>query len=287
MSDSGPEDASVADASPLTGAGIRVRIDANYVALTRQEQRAADFILDHLDDLAVYSATEIASSSGVSKATVSRLFRRLGFADAQEVREHARELRSRGIPVGAPADLAAHAATEHAALDRMLAGLADGRLDEAVRLLAGAARVVVLGFRNSYPVALHLSNQLTQARPDVRLAPAPGQSVGQELAGLGPADAVLLVAFRRRPSGVGLVLDALATRGVPTVLVSDPAFRPALGAGVHLTCPVEATGAFDSYAAAMSLAQLIAVRVLALGGGAGRARVADVTALYGELGELE
>ncbi len=276
-------DTGVADAG-VVDEGIRVRIDQNYSALTPQEQRAADFILDHLDDLAVYSSTEIAAASGVSKATVSRLFRRLGFADAQEVREHARELRMRGVPVGAPRDLAAHAAAEHAALDRLIASLGDGRLDEAATLLAGARTVVVLGFRNSYPVALHLHNQLAQARDGVRLAPSPGQSVGEDLAGLDARDAVLLVGFRRRPAGFGRLLAALGASGVPVVLVSDPALRHD---GLHLACPIESVGAFDSYASAMSLANLLATRVLALRGSAGRARVAGITGLYGELGELE
>lgn len=79
---------------------IGQRIDRSYGELSPQEQRAADFILDHLSDLAVYSGTELAQRSGVSKATVSRLFRRLGFENAQEVREHARSLRSSGVPVG-------------------------------------------------------------------------------------------------------------------------------------------------------------------------------------------
>ncbi|AMM22204.1 hypothetical protein AX769_03165 [Frondihabitans sp. PAMC 28766] len=267
---------------------MRVRIDANYGTLTPQEARAADFILDHLDDLAVYSATEIASSSGVSKATVSRLFRRLGFADAQEVREHARELRLRGVPVGAPGSLAAHAAAEHEALERMLAGLGDGLLEAAAGVVSAAAEVVVAGFRNSYPVALHLREQLAQARGAVRIAPAPGQSVGEELAGLGPSDAVVLIGFRRRPAGFDAVLASLGTRGVPVVLVVEPGWRGAAPAGtVVLTCPVDAVGAFDSYASAMSLANLLATRVLARQGSAGRARVAAITALYGELGELE
>ena len=45
-----------APAAPPEG-GIRDRIDSGYGALSPQEQRAADFILDHLDDLAVVTAT--------------------------------------------------------------------------------------------------------------------------------------------------------------------------------------------------------------------------------------
>jgi DNA-binding MurR/RpiR family transcriptional regulator len=265
--------------------GIRARIDESYGTLSPQEQRAADFIRDHLDDLAVYSATEIAAASGVSKATVSRLFRRLGFADAQEVRERARELRTRGVPVGPPGSLAAHAASEHAALDRMLAGLGDG-LDRAAGLAATADRVVVMGFRNSHAVALHLRGQLAQARDGVRIAPAPGQSVGEEIAGLTPADAVILVGFRRRPAGFDGIVAALAARGVPLVLLIDPGWRGAPGDAVVLTCPVDSVGAFDSFATALSLVSLLSTQVLALSGAAGPARVTDIADLYGELGEL-
>jgi hypothetical protein len=81
---------------------IGQRIDGRYGELSPQEQRAADFILDHMSDLAVYNASELARLSGVSKATVSRLFRRLGFQDSAEVRDHARALRSLGAPLGGP-----------------------------------------------------------------------------------------------------------------------------------------------------------------------------------------
>ncbi|WP_197982199.1 MurR/RpiR family transcriptional regulator [Frigoribacterium sp. CFBP 13707] len=277
-----------AAAAPAEG-GIRDRIDSGYGALSPQEQRAADFILDHLDDLAVVTATEIAEQSGVSKATVSRLFRRLGFTDAQEVREQARVARGRGVPVGpttASGDLAPHAASEQRNLQRMLDGLADGRLADAARLVADAQRVVVVGFRNSYPVAMHLRQQLVQVRDDVRLAPQPGQSVGEELVGLSPRDVVVLVGFRRRPAGFSGVVRSLAERGVPVVLVGDASARAAEVA-VRLECPVDSPSPFDSYAAAMSLVALFAAAVLAEHPRTGRTRVGDVTGLYADLAELE
>jgi DNA-binding MurR/RpiR family transcriptional regulator len=274
---------------------IGQRIDGQYGALSRQEQRAADFILDHLDDLAVYNATELARHSGVSKATVSRLFRRLGFSDSAEVREHARGLRNQGAPLGGvgaaagtPSALAAHAAKEQENLARLLATLDDGRLDAAARLIAAAGEVVVVGLRNSYPLALHLRQQLAQARDHVRLAPNPGQSLGEDLAGLGERDVVVLVGFRRRPSGFALILQTLRERGVPVVLVSDSsARRHAEGATHWLECPVDSVSAFDSYGAAMSLVNLLASGVLGVDVRDGRTRIASITSVYDALDELE
>ncbi|WP_216848409.1 MULTISPECIES: MurR/RpiR family transcriptional regulator [unclassified Rathayibacter] len=287
-------------AAPVVGLGsttqvpsIGHRIDAGYASLSPQEQRAADFILDHLGDLAVYTATELAQHSGVSKATVSRLFRRLGFSNSQEVREHARALRSSGVPVGpasgAPAEaLAAHLESEHANLRRLATTFADGRLEESVRLLSGAREVVVIGLRNSYPVALHLRQQLAQARARVRVAPQPGQSLGEEIAGLGAEDAVVLVGFRRRPASFEAVVDVLAARGVPVVLLADAqARRFADRCAVWLECPVDSEAAFDSYAAAMSAVAVLASGVLGAVPRGSRERIAGISTLYAELAELE
>ena len=190
----------------MNDAPIGQRIDRQYAALSPQEQRAADVVLDRLDDLAVYNASEIAELSGVSKATVSRLVRRLGYEDFAQVRAQAKVLRRLGTPIGGAAPAAdpgtarsAHLAAEQHNLLAMLDGLADGRLETAARLLADAADVAVLGRRNSYPVALHLRQQLAQVRGRVGLLPVPGQSLGEDLADLGADDAAIVVGFGAAP----------------------------------------------------------------------------------------
>jgi DNA-binding MurR/RpiR family transcriptional regulator len=274
---------------------IGQRIDGRYGELSPQEQRAADFILDHMSDLAVYNASELARLSGVSKATVSRLFRRLGFQDSAEVRDHARALRSLGAPLGGPgasagtpSRLAAHAEAEHDNLRRLLLTLEDGRLDAAARLVQSARTVVIVGLRNSYPLALHLRQQLVQARDQVRLAPQPGQSLGEELAGLGPRDVVVLMGFRRRVAGFGEIVAAIRGRDVPLVLVADSSARKYSDQATHwLECPVDSVSAFDSYAAAMSLVNLLATGAMGAQVRESRTRIAAITSVYEDLDELE
>jgi DNA-binding MurR/RpiR family transcriptional regulator len=274
---------------------IGARIDRQYAALSPQEQRAADVVLDRLDDLAVYSASEIAQLSGVSKATVSRLVRRLGYEDFAQVRAQAKLLRGLGSPMGAsaPAEpdgdpLGAHLAAERRNLERMAQAAADGRLEAAARLLAEASQVAVVGRRNSYPVALHLRQQLAQIRGRVTMLPVPGQSLGEDLADLGPKDAAVLIGFRRRPHGFGALIEALLARDVPVVLVGDASLEPWRGRAAHLLiAPLDSPSAFDSYAAAMSLVNLLATAVLARRTRQGRARVSTITAWYDDLDELE
>ncbi|HEY1133221.1 MAG TPA: MurR/RpiR family transcriptional regulator, partial [Nocardioides sp.] len=145
--------------------------------------------------------------------------------------------------------------------------------------------------RNSHAVALHLRQQLVQARPDVRLAPAPGQVVGEELADVEPGDAVVVVGFRRRPAGFGAFLVEAARTGATVVLLGDPSAAEHLGrigaTGIWVECPVGSELAFDSYAAAMSLVAVLADGVLGARGAAGRERITGISTTYQRLGEVE
>jgi len=269
---------------------IDERIAERYGDLSPQERRAADVLLTHLDDLAIYRAAELADLASVSKATMSRLFRHLGFDDFSEVREHLRGLRSQGVPVtieGAPS-LAVHLEHEIANLQSAMARLDETRLDTAAHLVANARRVVVLGLRNSYPVALHLRQQLSQARPGVHLAPTPGQSLSEELLGLEPEDLAIVVAFRRRPDNLEELMGLVHAAGTPVVLLADPTARAiAAPAAVWLECPLTTSSAFDSYAAAMSVVAVLADRVLDQVGRAGEDRVTAIDVSYRALREIE
>ena len=270
---------------------IDERIEQHYSELGPQEQKAADTLLDGLGDLAVYNAAELAQLSGVSKATMSRLFRRLGFADFNEVKEHTRRLRSSGVPLArqeADGGIPLHLAQEQQNLDRLFDTLDDDRLLKVAQQLAEARNVLLIGFRNSFPVALHFRQQLLQCRSSVALAPQPGQSVGEELAGLDGNDVVVLLGFRRRPDRFDRVLKAATATGASTILIGDPSARwLAADASVWIECPVEGSAAFDSYASAMSLVSVLANGVLAAKGRSGRDRVREITGLFDSLEEIE
>ncbi len=270
---------------------IEDRIKERYADLSPQARRAADALLDHVDDLALYSSAELATISGVSQATLSRLYRQLGFTSFAELREEARSLRRRGVPLDLadrPLGLAEHLAADTANLQRCLEGLDPGVLASAVDHLAHDHRVVVVGLRNSHPVALHLRQQLVQVRPGVGLAPLPGQTLGEDLADLGPDDTVVLVGFRRRRADFRRLLDLVAGSGAYVLLVADGTARHHAGrASAWLECPVDAPGPFDSYAAAMALVSVLASAVAAELGERGRRRVQGITRGYATLEELD
>jgi len=271
----------------MTELRIDERIAAHQLDLSPQERRAAATLLEHLDDLATYRAAELAALAGVSKATMSRLFRSLGFADFDEVRAHLRELRSVGEP-GRRADqggLAEHAHEEGNAVRR---AIEHPRVPETIALLAAARRVLVIGWRNSHPVALHLRQQLAHARDDVRLAPLPGQVMGEELADLSGGDVIVVIGFRRRPAGFATFLAEAAGTGADVVLIADPtAIEHSRHVRVWLECPVASVLSFDSYAAAMSLVSVLVDGVLAALGSPAERRISAISAAYHRMLEVE
>ncbi len=271
---------------------IEQRLQNEYSELPPQERRLADFIMGHPEDLPLYNSTELARHCGVSKATVSRLFKRLGFGSFREGRQRFRDLRQQGVPVVnedafGGGLLERQLEREIGNLKRLYGGLDNDLLTNVVEALIRAREVVVIGFRNSFPVALHLRQQLAQVRERVRMAPQPGQSLGEELAELHADDLVVLCGFRRRPHKFPAVLRSLHRQGVPVLLLADGSARGiASQASWWLECPLDSLSAFDCYSSAMSLTNLLANLVLHENLSAGSERIAAINEQYDLIDEL-
>ncbi|EML2224492.1 TPA: MurR/RpiR family transcriptional regulator HpxU [Klebsiella aerogenes] len=271
------------------------RLKAQYASLSPQEQRVADFIVDHFDDLISYNSAELAQLSGVSKATVSRLFKRLGYEKYRDMRDELRTLRQSGMPLTDHREavqgntlLARHYKQEMANLTQWVNALDARQFAEAINALVKARRVVIIGMRNSWPVALHLRQQLLQARGQVVVLPQPGQSLSEELVDISAEDIVVVMAFRRRPRIIRPLMQQLQQRGVPQLLICEPQAHSLFPLACWRLCaPLDSVSAFDSYASANSLINLLANALLHEILDSGRPRIHDIATLYQQLDELE
>ncbi|HBV6022586.1 TPA: MurR/RpiR family transcriptional regulator HpxU [Klebsiella aerogenes] len=271
------------------------RLKAQYASLSPQEQRVADFIVDHFDDLISYNSAELAQLSGVSKATVSRLFKRLGYEKYRDMRDELRTLRQSGMPLTDHREavqgntlLARHYKQEMANLTQWVNALDARQFAEAINALVKARRVVIIGMRNSWPLALHLRQQLLQARGQVVVLPQPGQSLSEELVDISAEDIVVVMAFRRQPRIIRPLMQQLQQRGVPQLLICEPQAHSLFPLACWRLCaPLDSVSAFDSYASANSLINLLANALLHEILDSGRPRIHDIATLYQQLDELE
>jgi DNA-binding MurR/RpiR family transcriptional regulator len=274
---------------------LEYRIRDIYDRLPAGERKLADVALELARDLPAYSATELAAQAGVSKATAVRLVRRLGYSDFQELRQKVRAQRKYGSPLaelssvrGQKGTVGRHLEHDLTCLTRTMEAVRPDVALRAIKIMAEANRLWVVGFRNSYPLAFYARGLLVQAKSDVRLLPAAGQTLAEELSILKDGDAVLALAFRRRPPLLGKILKTAAEVKAGVVLLGDPSLGTvAEYADVVFRCQSRGSSLFDSYVAAMSLINYLCSGVALAAGEAGQERLRRIEHLHDDFGDFE
>lgn len=271
------------------------RIHEAYSALPEGERRIADSILESPAELAVFSASELARLAGVSNATVSRFFRRLGYGNFDEARQDARRMRASGSPLytGRNPQRVTDPISDLARQEAVLIEATLSRLNPLVirdiaAAIASAPRVRTLGYRNSHFLAQYVTAQLAQIRPGVAPMLLPGQTRSEGIAALSDGDLAIVVGLRRRPRDFMTTLQAIHDSGAKVLLLADQTIReaPALATWT-LDCVVDTPQFADSYVGALSVLRLLAMEASRALGEAGQKHLERVEDLRDRLGELE
>jgi DNA-binding MurR/RpiR family transcriptional regulator len=274
---------------------IESRIHEFYETFSDTERKIADVILDFPSDLSTYTATELASLAGVSKASGSRFFQRLGFSSFEEARKLARERRQWGSPLYIEKkSLSQHInskdylESEIELLKNSFRNLDPKIMDEVIHSIVGAKRIWIVGFRNSHFLGGYLRWQLLQFRGDVYGLNAPGETFGEYTGDFVKSDLLIGIGLRRRPKELGKILESAAKSGAKRLLITDPTARrlPAL---VDWTLVVDTQSPFllDSAGPALSLLRLLAISAFNLSGKLGRAHMERVEHQHEILGDLD
>lgn len=280
-----------------TPSTLEARIGRAYANLPPNEQRLADTILGFPGELASYSANELAELAGVSAATASRFFKRIGYASFAEARLDARAAQRWGSPFymqtraaqnrGVAASIASHVECETANISHTFQHLDIETIEAVVTVLAEADRVTCLGFRTSAMVADYAAWLISQLRDGVSVIGRGGNTLAEQVAGFGSSDVVLAIGLRRRLPVFSQVLKSLSHRGVKVILITDPTAQKSVQQADWVFC-VEARSAslFDSDLAANSLVHLLCSLLATKLGPLGRHRMQLISDLHDELGEF-
>ena len=148
---------------PVKVPGSFVRIQGTYTSLRTAEQRVADFILKHPDELIYLTVTELAERTNTSESTVVRLCQKIGYKGYQEFKIMlARDLVEPTHEIYAQIESGDSLTTiknkvfqaNAQALRDTMEVLSDTELESAVNVLARARRVETYAVGGSAPLAL-------------------------------------------------------------------------------------------------------------------------------------
>ena len=276
---------------------LEKRIFGAFDTFSPAERRLADTLIKCHGELARYSATELALEAEVSKATTARFFQKLGYADFRHARRQALQTRPWGSPLEALAELTEplqgrgslgrHVANDIRNLTETAEAISPQNLEQAVSILAGARRILVVGFRNSHSLAAYAFMVMNSIKSDVHLLGIGGLASPEQIADLGENDAILAIGFRRRPHALRQILRTAGARGTASVLITDTtASKTTELANVTLTCQNHGAYLFDSYVAGMTILNFLCSAVALDLGDPAWARLSEIEDLHDAFGDL-
>jgi len=264
---------------------IRTTIGAVSDSLTQSERKLAATLLSNYPFKGLLNIQELAEEAGVSAASISRFTAKLGldgYADMQrklvdELRRgdvspvdlHERSTRIKG------SFLAGFLARAAAQIESAGDAITDGQFDRITALLSDPRRqVFAMGGRISDTIARHLTFHLAQSREGVEHLSRDTESWPGHILRMKPGDIVFLVDFRRYEPSLERLAQAMATKRVKIVLLTDSWISPIKGnAAEVLAVPIETGTVWDSYAAALAIVEAIVARIAELTWDETRARI--------------
>ncbi|NRB35104.1 MAG: MurR/RpiR family transcriptional regulator [Rhodobacteraceae bacterium] len=261
---------------------IEERIGQHYGGLSDKLRVAADYVAANPVEVATRSLRAVATTSGVSPATFSRLARALGYDDYEAMRDDGRaavgrrmvpfsqrahDLRTSGAGQSGREVLARHAAAALHNVSFLERDIAPGKLEAAVDVLHKARRVLLVGSLGSSGLVDYLGYQMHWFAADWIVAGRNGTALAAALSRLGPEDAVLALSKTPHAKRSVSALEAAQKRGIPTVFITDTYSSPALPLASHaFVVPTEGPQFFSSYAATVVLLETIVSLLLARAG---------------------
>jgi RpiR family carbohydrate utilization transcriptional regulator len=248
------------------------QIEAARERLSKAEQRVADYVLGHADDIMNQSIAALAGNIGVSQPTVARFCMALGLTGFKEFKLRLVQSLAGGVPfvhrdVGAGDPASALVAK---VLDRTIAALMRVRneldataLDQAIHLLASARKIEFYGAGNSGIIAADAQHKFFRLGvPTVAYADAHIHGMAAIL--LQPGDVVVAISNTGRTRDVLRSVESALQAGASVVAITASGSPLARLSTVALCADVEEDP--DIYSPMTSrIAHLAIIDVLAVG----------------------
>jgi len=276
---------------------LREQVAARGAALTPRLRQAAQYALEHPNDMALNPVAQVAALSGIPAAAFIRMAQALGFAGYAELQRLFIEPLQRAAPpsfrerirhfggelaIDDPADpaalLRAFSQANTVSLQHLRDEAARLPLARAIKLIRGARNVYVLGLRRSYAVAAYLAYALSRVgRPSVQITGL-GGAIAEQARVVRPRDLLIAISFPPYAADTLAVCEQVHAAGGRRLAITDAVLSPiARDAELVLQVNDAELMGFRSLTTAMCLAQTLAMGLaFAQGRGSTTATLADI-----------
>ncbi len=244
-------DASNGSAMPPDAHTLAERLRREYESFSPAQQALARYLVDHIAELPLLSAHEIAVAAHCSPATVVRFAQALGYSGYPELQRTVRAAQRPALPPRRAGQLGLFTggdgiknlfAADHLALDDALSRLGADGIAPLAAALAERTPLIVAGEGHARPVVSLIEERVARAGRQVVVVESLEPRVRARLANMEPGAGVLAVAVGREITVADAALDAARTHGVPGVSLVDSSLSPIARAGVSLVVPADERG---------------------------------------------
>lgn len=229
--------------------GVMQLIRANYDAMSKSQQRVAEFLLTRGLEAVYLPAARIAEIVEVSHSTVVRTAQAIGFegfpdlqAALQEqflgrvnsasvyqfgARKLINDLADQHEDASTSAILQRVMATDAKNIENLLPNISIRDFEQTVDLLISSPRVFIMGLRSSAPLALNFGQGLRQIRSNCfMLQPGLGD-LADQMTMLGKDDILFTLCFGRYMRDTLTAMDYARQVGARVITVTDTTLSPA------------------------------------------------------------
>jgi DNA-binding MurR/RpiR family transcriptional regulator len=232
--------AATTPASPLEGGhqSLSSYIQARFEEFSRSQKDVAQYIVDHLDEVAFQTAEELARRANTSSSTVVRFSQALGFDGFPELQGQAREEYRRrvaaglagggnGTPAATPlfsldqSEFETAVAADHVNVEETARKLSRSEVEAAVDAIAGARRVLIAGTDQMAFFASYLRHLLMLLDLPAELVASPSQEALSRLGRIDDSTLVIGLSAGRPHPLVVRAMKLARHRKAQTVAITD------------------------------------------------------------------
>jgi DNA-binding MurR/RpiR family transcriptional regulator len=250
---------------PASMESVLERIRTNYPKMTPSYRALASYVLEHHQELAFASATQVARTAGASPASVVRFADHLGLSGYTQLQALARDSLRRQVNTVSQLRRTSRDRDPHSVLrtalqadignlEQSLRRISDKTFARAVDILAKARTIHLIGLRSTFGLVRHFEFYLGWiGRYANVLQPGIGD-LPEQIMRVSSQDACVGFSFRRYTRDTVDIFTAAGNAGAITIAITDSELSPlAERAKLTLAIPVQFPAFFESRVAVLSV----------------------------------